>query len=714
MSTSEATVKLTAHAEDESTLISVLDPNLNLVPDSTRLGETVVNVPPGAYSVRFQIGNDYVERIAILDGSKKEELVSLSDTDAPRFVTSAPVRHTRSAEFHRGPAQDLSLSPPWTVPTHDASAKKGNLLLFARDIQQRDSDPTFGLTLHSLDGDQLVNFSDVGSRSKSGRWAGAHVALAAGAYRLRLAGDRRHFVEQIVYIAKDWQTQIFLLADGLGDRPRDRSVNPATASVLMARPGDGFNPERPDLRWTESALRALRGSGNIPGSVRTDMMWEKFQNPMLGLYAGLLHTRRQHIDPFLLRQVFHNLLGLIGPCPDVLAIGWALALYDEGTRHDKLFMQSLERPGDLSTPPMLRASWNLLVQASVVNPNIFPAGSFSERASLRLLASEPWFSWRGDPPATPFVAPRAAIVPSLAKIFVLPILNVAGLITLSLALPYLRKLLKKMPTATARLSTSRFTDVERRVAQYVDPMLDPQLRTLIDNYHALTEEAIKGLEEQSTDPADLVRSLGIPAGTALSVVWALVRKLLVQPVIPTQVLLPGFVSSESHTNSVLESTLTGLNAIPTSLRDKPANQPVHALAFLVLYYRGSPAAADDLYKGRTLVEILNATEYVCGDAPASDSDLASILDEIRRSVMETLERHVAEKKVAFKRGWKSRVLPPREKYKRGELLPAPHEEVAPPASSASKNKNKYQEIAAKASKAGAKVRRTKAAKRKRK
>ena len=686
MSPSEATVKLTAHAEDESTLISVLDPNLNLVPESTRLGETVVNVPPGVYSVRFQIGNDYVERIAILDGSKKEEHVWLSDTDAPRFMTSAPVRHTRSTrEFHRGPAQHLSLSPPWAVPAHDASAKKGHLLLFARDIQQRDSDPTFGLTLHSLDGDQLVNFSEVGDRNKSERWGGAHIALAAGSYRLRLAGDRRHFVEQIVYIAKDWQTQIFLLADGVGDRLRDRCVNLATASVLMAKPGDGFNPERPDLRWTESALRALRGSGNIPGSARTEMMWEKFQNPMLGLYAGLLHTRRQPIDPNLLRQVFHNLLGLIGPCPDVLAIGWALALYDDGTSHDKLFMQSLVRPGDLSTPPMLRASWDLLVQASVVHPDVVPAGSFSERASLRLLASEPWFSWRGDPPATPVEARSAAIAqagdsPSFLQKLVPPILNAAGLITLALALPYLRKLLQKMPTATARLSTSRFTDVERRVAQYVYPMLDPQLRTLIDNYQILTEEAIKGLEAQSTDPAGLVRSLGMPAGTALSVAWALVRKLLLQPVIPT--LLPGFVSSESHANSVLESTLTGLNAIPTRLRDKPANQPVHALAFLALYYRGSPAAADDLYKGSTLIEILNATEYVCGDAPASDSGLASILDEIRTSVTETLERHVANKKVAFTRGWKSRVLPPREKYKPGELLPAPREEVAPPASSA--------------------------------
>jgi hypothetical protein len=518
MSPSDApTVKLTAHAQDECTRISVLDPNLNVVPDSTRLGETVVNVPPGVYSVRFQIGSDYVDRIAILDGTKTEEHVWLSDADAPRFITSAPVRQTSSTrEFHREPARDLSLSPPWTVPAHAAEAKKGHLLLFARDlIPARASDPTFGLTLHAINGDLLVNFAEVGKGNADQKWAGAHVALAAGPYRLRQSGDRRQFVEQIVHIAKDWQTQIFLLADSVGDRPRDRAVNLATASVLMARPGQGFDPERQDLRWTESALRALRSTGNIPGTVRTEMMWEKFQNPMLGLYAGLLHVRREHIDTGLLRQVYHNLLGLIGPCPDVLAIGWALALRDEHTRQDKLFMQSLERPGDLSTPPMLRASWDLLVQASVLSPSIVPSGSFAERASLRLSTAEPWFSWRGEPPRAPVEAPAAALAPAapsslLVKLVPPGLLEAFKLGTLALALPALRALLEKMPSASLLLYTPRFTDLERRIAQYAYPMVDPQLRALVADNKLLTDEAVKGMREQSTDVVGLVRSLRIP------------------------------------------------------------------------------------------------------------------------------------------------------------------------------------------------------------
>src|SRR5262249_10907608 len=96
MSSSEdmAPVRLIAHAQDENTRIDVLDGNLNVVPGSSRLGETTVDVPPGAYAVRFQIGSDYVQRVAICSPNSPVTHVWLSDEDAPRFTTSAPVRKT--------------------------------------------------------------------------------------------------------------------------------------------------------------------------------------------------------------------------------------------------------------------------------------------------------------------------------------------------------------------------------------------------------------------------------------------------------------------------------------------------------------------------------------------------------------------------------------------------------------------------------------------
>lgn len=684
MSSSEAMapVRLTAHAEDESTRIEVLDGNLNIVPGSSRLGETTVDVPPGAYAVRFQIGADYVQRIAILASQSPETHVWLNDADAPRFATSAPVRHTKSTrEIHREPAQRLSLSLP--LPRPGGMPGDSHLLVFARDlIEGRHNDPAQGLSLHDLKGTLVADFGAVGERNPVDRWAGGHLGLNAGAYRLRLSTGSRRFSEQIIYLAKGWQTQVFLLAGGVGDSDLDRRVNLASASVLMAKPDEGFNPERPDLRWTESALRALRQHGNIPGSVRTEMLWEKFQNPMLGIYGGMLHLRRKEIDSYLLRQVFHNLMGLVGPLPDVLAIGWGLALRDPNIKQDALFMQALNRPGDLATPPMLRASWELLVEASVLQPELVPAGSFTERASTRLTATGPWFSWRGEPPPPrdePELAPESNLPGIWGKL--IPPSFVQGLTTgtLGVALPYLANLLARMPMAGYLLYSGRFTDVERRIAQYVYPLVDLQLQALVQGDAALTAEVVEGIKGRGTDATGLVKSLKVPAGAALGAVWSLVRKLLLQPVVPHKQMLPSFVTEEAHQNKTLESILKTLQDRSTALRHKRGGEPVNALAFLSLRYRGSPAeSGESVAAAASLAQLLCENEYVIGEeAIAPDAAaLASILADVRVQVLANLEKQVAKWKIKFAPGWQAQVLPDPAVYKAGALLPAPIEPQA--------------------------------------
>lgn len=670
-------MRLTAHAEDESTLIEVLDGNLNPVPGSSRLGETTVEVPPGAYAIRFQIGADYVQRIAILEPQSPETHVWLRDADAPRFATSVPVRHTRSTrEIHREPAQRLSLSPP--LPVSGEKPGDSRLLIFARDlIERRHNDPAQGLSLHDLDGTLLADFGTVGERNPVDRWAGVHLELTAGAYRLRLSRSTRRFSEQIICLAKGWQTQVFLLAEGVGDSDLDRRVNLAGASVLMARPDVGFNPERQDLRWTESALRALRQSENIPGSVRTEMLWEKFRNPMLGIYAGLLHLRRKEINSWLLRQVFHNLMGLVGPLPDVLAIGWGLALRDPNTKEDALFMQALNRPGDLSTPPLLRASWELLVEATVLQPELVPAGSFAERASMRLTTAGPWFSWRGDPPPAEDRTEQVLepSEPGTWSKFVPPGLveTLAG-ITLTFVLPYLANLLGRMPMAGYLLYSRRFTDAERRVAQYVYPFVDPQLRVLVEGDEALTAEVIEGMKERGTDAIGLVKSLKIPAGAALGAAWGLVRKLLLQPVVPHNLMLPDFVTVEAHHNKVLESILKSLEDQLTPLRHKRGGEPVNALAFLSLCYRGSPAEpSENAPSVSSLAQLLRENEYVIGEEANLPDPvrLDTILTGVRAQLLVEMKRQAAKRKIKLPRGWQAQVLPEPAEYKAGTLLRRP-------------------------------------------
>jgi hypothetical protein len=680
-------VRLTCHAQDENTRIDVLDGDLNLVPGSSRLGDTSIEVAPGAYAVRFQIGNDYVERVAILTPGAGEVHVSLDDENAPLFASAAPVRKTRTTrEIHRDPARDVSLSAP--LPKGIKQGEEtgaSHLMVFARDLLEgRSSVVARGLTLHDMHGELVANFEVDGVHNLADRWSGTHLAVPSGTYRLRMTHETRRFSEQMVYVVKGWQTQVFLASAG---SESDRPLQLENASVLMARPSVGFEPARPDLRRTESALRALRDKGNIPGSTRTEMLWDKFENPMLGLYAGLLHLRRRELDEGLMREVFNNLRSLVGTLPDVLALGWGLALRSAAVRDDALFMQGLIRPGDLSTPPMLRASWELLVQASVEHPDLVPSGSFAERASQTLTTGGPWFSWRGEPPAarrpaTPVEDRRSALEDALENLLPIPRFLTkplaAGLtgVGLEVALPLLAKVLAQLPEAGILIGSRRFTDVERRIAQYVDPLVDPQLRALVEGDDAMKSELREGLASRGMSGLDLVRALQIPSGVALAAIWSLARKLVVQPVLPHKYMLGLFAREESHGQAILQQLIKQEGGCLSTLRHRRGGDPAPDLALVVLRYRGSPAvslqgAAEPIER---TIEALGSAGYVMGDGEgrlATSSDLDAAVDRVRARLIAKLEQELSSGQLRLGEGWKELVLPAAANARKGQLMPEP-------------------------------------------
>lgn len=707
-------VHLTASADDEYTRIEVLDGNLQPVPHGGGLGEVSVQLPPGAYAVRFQIGGDHVQRVAILAPGAPPTHVRLDDADTPRFASSAPVRKTRTTrETHRGPAQQLSQSPPEAPCAGEAAAADlGHLLLFTRDLQEsRPNDPSAGLSLHRLNGERLVDLAQCGQHDAGARWAGAHLALPAGAWRLRLTPQDhqpQRFVEQVIWLIPGWQTQVFLLAGGRGETEADRRVQLDTASVLMARAGQGFDPERPDLRWAESALRALRQAGNIPGATRTEMLWAKFENPMLGLYAGLLHLRRKAIDPLLLREVVNHLRALVGNLPDVLALGHGLARRDEATRQDSDFMHWLQQPTHLATPPMLRASWDLLLQASALQPALLPPQALASRAAQALTTGGPWFCWRGEPPPAPADDSVDAEAPEpgdslglsgLVKRFLKSEL-VEGVAagSLNLALPALELVFERHPIGRSLLQAPRYTPLERRVAQYVDPLVDAQLRALVQDDPAALADLRAGLKARGSTGEGLVQSLKVPAATALAAVGRLMRKLTLEPVVPHSLMLNSFVVQQSHDHPVLQAALRSLEPLPSRLRHLPSNTVVPLLAIVFLCYRGSPSVsgmadppADPVPDLAATLQALADSRYgvvdleaAPGPAPTTEAaapDAATLQAERDRARSLLVARIKAEAQAGqldLPPGWPAQVLPERpprvrrdDNTERLQLLPRP-------------------------------------------
>lgn len=687
MPTSEASLyTLTARAPDESTRIELLDGNLRAVAIGQSLGEVNVKLPAGVYAVRFHQGRQFTEKLAMLSPTTPNVSVGLSEAEMPAFATAAPVAQTSTThEWQSGPARNLSLSAPFPPPPGQKGGS--HLLLFLRNPFTQYGMPDSALptevSLHDYQGNQIFHLSN-GTLNTTEHWAGAHLNLDPGVYRLRRSISGRRPVEQAIVTCNGWQTQIFLLTGKAENEPSYI----ARCSVLMARAGTGFDFNRPDLRWTESALRALHNKGNIPGVIRTEMLWAKFENPMLGIYAGLLHLRRQKIDPCLLKEVFTHLHQLIGPLPEVLAIGYGLVRNEPSMRNDAQVMDRLKAPEAYANPPMLRESWDHLLKASADDPNLIPENSLADRLGGRVVPNGPWLAWRADletpltPPDSPPVAkpspaanasffgpgvggsenlfkklvsasnapfpPGATPAPQKLTIPLVPsdrpslpwdklgglfgdFFEQAATFTLPKAIGYLSRLLADNPDARDVIGSPYFNDMERRLACWLQPGLDPNLPPDCENDSFFQEESSHAAAARTENPSLLLTDLALSSSAALKMSWSLFTKLYVKPIIPRQVQLTAYINELTKDDPDTRSNLVALKSKPSPISHRKSGRSISLLECAYLLQWGSPADGPqkngiDLEK---LTHRLNETGYIltAGNRPLTVADLRTLQDE---------------------------------------------------------------------------------------
>jgi hypothetical protein len=709
-------VKLVARAPDESTRIDVFDGDLQPMPLplNQNLGEVSLDLPRGVYSVTFSRGNDSLRKTAVL--TENPVTVTLSEEEAPRFATAAPVRKTSSTrEFHRLPARALSISKPQSLQGHTGGSR---LFVFVRDLnRERGGDLVAGLSVRDLDGNLLYDLSQTKDRDESFCWAGAHLDLDPGAYLLR-SELRGRPTQQAVYTRPGWQTQVFLLSRAAGGEGDQRRTDLSNVSLLMAEAAVAFDFEREDSRWTEVALGALQQNGNVAGTVRSEMLWAKFQNPMLGIFGALLQLRREKYDVVAMREVVRNLLNLVGPLPDVLAIGWALAARDASVLRDRKIGAALANPLGLATPPMLAESWVHLMRESEHHPDLIPRGSLSDRIGDLSWAPGPWLAWRGEPPQTVDLRkPSAALIkgaretgerqaaeaaaaaptpPAFAKApspaetkkpsklfasLMEKLREPLSELTSALALPYLKSLLDDNPEAGYLIVSRRYTDLERRIAFFVSPHASPAVQEMMSSLK--DSRAIEAaLAEDAPAEGNLVQrtieAVGVPASTLLRATWSVLRKLLLESVVPLRPVASSFANSEAHGAEALRKILSPLADVRTPLRPKAGGKYASALQFLCLYYRGSAAYPPDAkhHSIAALAGLLDDCDYVWSDelTPVSEGQLTAQVAELRERVANAIAAAVKNKELDLPADWRKHVLPPLNSYERGRLLPAPRKD----------------------------------------
>ncbi len=367
--------------------ITIFDDAFRTVASAT--GELSVDLPPGIYKIQASMTRQTWENLVLLETGSQPKVV-----EVPILSINSPVPLANTAqhhEYHEHAAYKESRK------VHFEAGSGSAIFVFARSFagtsQEKTGPPVhpfYGLALHAADGSQVAGLQAISAADLApgiDPWAACNILIDPGYYRLRMTLPSGDHVDQPLYASQGWQLQIFALQSAFGPLPEDVRANLVDASLSYRRfdPNDprqctGFDPRQPieqeSYRLTELARQGLLDKRAVLKEEIRTMLWEKFENPMLGILGGHLLLMDATPDLGLLSIVVRNLRSTLGDHPDVEAL--ALPLDEPQPAH--LF----------KTLPMLRKSWKLVLKASVKRPGIVPIDLEASDLSNHLWGEGMW------------------------------------------------------------------------------------------------------------------------------------------------------------------------------------------------------------------------------------------------------------------------------------------------------------------------------------
>ena len=385
-------VPLTVRAADEGTEIFLIDSNFNRL--QSAVGKMKARVNPGIYKIRFRAGEAQVDRIVEVTNAARGGRNSVEVSEASlSFSSAAPIPGTRTTQEDH----EVAWRRAWQCPDV-TRGQGGRLFLMVRDPNANPQlassrRPWAGIALADAEGKVLCDMSENGWKDSRAGVATMHVELNPGVYVLRVDTSVAGVRKMAVVVCPGWQTQVLLAAVRYRRSGKDRPsiVRRALlseAAVFMVKPDATGDPRRfmkKQLRLTELARQGLaQGRAPIRPSDLRDMLWAKYENPMLGIIGAHLLLRTPEPDLDLLHTVVSNLESLVPGHPDVLALQ-----LEVNTRRNT----EMTEPPACAVPPMLLASWQIIVEQSVKWPTIVPSGSLAERVGFGSVFGSTWFIW---------------------------------------------------------------------------------------------------------------------------------------------------------------------------------------------------------------------------------------------------------------------------------------------------------------------------------
>lgn len=397
MSASEDSVKrrLVVDTQTPGTEITIIDSAGKVVESAAQRIDR--DLSPELYKIRYRVGDRVVDQLIELPPGEGPFTV-----EVPELPILSVVPLWTDADAQSDPAKFLNqlLRRPRT----DLS-KRASLFIFVRSDPDSSPEPApppekpgSGVSVHAFSGEKV---GDLENAETLNGCSACTIPVGSGSYILRVKMPSGRPVEQALVAVDGWQTQFYVRvvkkctepgpaaisatpASPSGPAPIVWQLDLGRAGVLMTRDLPQGPPDASSMRWTAAARQALAAGRSAAAPDRMMMnalLSGKFENPMLGIYAGHLLALQEKPNLDLLREVLDNLIGLIGNHPDVTSLMIPLA---DSRARDLMYRE----------PPMLRSSWSLILSACTPGHDLRSPQSYAARIGGGLWGSGAWLAWR--------------------------------------------------------------------------------------------------------------------------------------------------------------------------------------------------------------------------------------------------------------------------------------------------------------------------------
>ena len=373
-------------AADVVSQIFLVDGNFHLV--GRGVGRAEFSAPPGIYKVKNRSGQTDVECMIVV----KPGMAAIT-LDPVSVNTAMPLAgSTRTHEYHMAVASGAGTAPNLSIGTGSGIiiiARQWSAQV-PRNASAPPDNPARGLSLVAASGAVIADVAAlthvVGTLDPI---VTLNVALSPGIYRLHLRQGDGTLVSQTVIASAGWQTCVYLLIDSAIEYENAR-VDLVNAAITIAPLGAPFTPNDAGLRAEEIARGALAASHDVVSDAVRAQFTSADATPMLSLIGAhllLRHAKKaaasgtiERVDEIAgVSGIVARLRSQLCAHPDVEALARAVGVADEAYVFD--------------TPPMLRASWPLVLDASIRRPSAIPVDSITGHAAERIWGEGAWLHW---------------------------------------------------------------------------------------------------------------------------------------------------------------------------------------------------------------------------------------------------------------------------------------------------------------------------------